>query len=115
MAKPIEERLNGHPELKARMLALLALAESGIESADEVEERTVQGVRSLGHQVIRDWAEQQERKKTKSARDAMGPGLELKGKKNSAGPRPSERSPSGNRSSDSPKVGYGARSVSRRG
>ena len=60
MPKTIEERLNTYPELKMQMLTLLALAESDIERADEVEERTVEGVRSLGRQVIQVWAEQQE-------------------------------------------------------
>ncbi len=91
MPKTIEERLNAHPELKAQMLTLLELAESGIERADEVEERTVESVRSLGRQVIQDWAEQQAQKKSKSARDAVGPELQQKGKKNSTGPRRSER------------------------
>ena len=45
------------------MLILLVLAENGIERADEVEERTVESIRSLGRQVIQDWAEQQEQKK----------------------------------------------------
>ena len=48
MPKTIEERLNTYPELKMQMLTLLELAESDIERADEVEERTVEGVRSLG-------------------------------------------------------------------
>ena len=42
------------------MLILLVLAENGIERSDEVEERTVESVRSLGRHVIQDWAEQQE-------------------------------------------------------
>ena len=56
MAKTLEERLTTHPELKAQLLTLLELAESDIERADEVEERTVESVRSLGRQVIQDWA-----------------------------------------------------------
>jgi len=91
MPKTIEERLDAHPKLKAQLLVLLALAESGIESADEVEERTVESVRSLGRQVIQDWAEQQEQKISKSVRDAVDQKLESKGKKNSTGPRRTER------------------------
>ena len=37
-------QLAARPELKAQLLTLLELAESGIERADEVEERTVEGV-----------------------------------------------------------------------
>lgn len=91
MAKTLEERLNAHPELKAQLLTLLELAESDIERADEVEERTVESVRSLGRQVIQDWAELQEQKITKSVRDAVDHELESKGKKNSTGPRRTER------------------------
>ena len=93
MPKTFEERLNGHPELKMQLLTLLELAESGIERADEVEERTVQGVRSLGHQVLQDWAEQQARKKSETAQATIEPELTLerKGKKNSTGPRRTAR------------------------
>ena len=100
MPKTLEERLNAHPELKAQLLALLELAESDITSADEVEERTVEPIRSLGCQVIQDWAKQQEQKisqcvreaigqelEQKSVREAVRQALEQKGKKNSNGPR----------------------------
>ncbi len=90
MPKTIEERLNVHPELKAKMLRLLELAESGIERADEVEERTVEDIRGLGRQVIQDWAEQQE-KRTSKAVDELSSELDRKGKKNSTGPRRTER------------------------
>jgi len=91
MAKTLEERLNAHPELKAHLLALLELAESDIQRADEVEERTVEPIRSLGRQVIQDWAEQQEQTLSKSVREAVGEELARKGKKNSTGPRRTER------------------------
>ncbi len=81
MAKTLEERLDAHPELRVQLLALLELAESDIKRADEVEERTVESVRSLGRQVIQDWAEQQEQTISKSVQDAVGSELELKGKK----------------------------------
>ena len=104
MPKTLEERLNAHPELKAQLLALLELAESDITSADEVEERTVEPIRSLGRQVIHDWAKQQEQKISQSVRETIGQelehksvqeavrqALEQKGKKNSTGPRHTER------------------------
>ncbi len=91
MPKTLEERLNAHPELKAQLLTLLELAESDIERADEVEERTVEPIRSLGRQVIQDWAEQQEKKISQSVRDAVGQEVSRKGKKNSTGPRRTER------------------------
>ena len=93
MPKTLEDRLNAHPELKKQILTLLELAESGIERADEVEERTVEPIRSLGRQVIQDWAEQQERKQSEAILDKqeVEPKLERKGKKNSIGPRRTER------------------------
>ncbi len=91
MPKTLEERLNAHPELKAQLLALLELAESDIVRADEVEERTLEPIRSLGRQVIQDWAEQQEQKISQSVREAVGQELSQKGKKNSTGPRRTER------------------------
>ena len=93
MSKTLEERLNAHPQLKTQMLTLLELAESGIERADEVEERTVEGVRSLGRQVIQAWAEQQERKQSAAAQATIGPESTLarKSKKNSTGPRRTAR------------------------
>jgi hypothetical protein len=59
MAKPtksLEERLQGHPELRERLLRLLELAESGIDSADEVEVLAVEGSQGLERQVMQDWA-----------------------------------------------------------
>ena len=93
MPETLEDRLNAHPELKKQILTLLELAESGIERADEVEERTVEPIRSLGRQVIQDWAEKQERKQSEAILDTIGieAKLERKGKKNSTGPRRTER------------------------
>jgi len=56
----VEERLAAHPELKEQVLALLELVESDIESADEAEERTIEGVRGLGKEVLQAWAQRQE-------------------------------------------------------
>ena len=93
MPKTLEERLNAHPELKEQILTLLELAESGIERADEVEERTVEPVRSIGRLVLQDWAEHQAQKQSDTVLDMVGaePKLERKGKKNSTGTRRTER------------------------
>ncbi len=56
----LEERLAAHPQLKEHVLVLLEIADSDIESADEVEERTIEGVRVLGKQVLEQWARHQE-------------------------------------------------------
>ena len=55
--KSLEERLAAHPELKQQLLTLLELAESNIDSADRVEELTVEGIKTFGQQVMQDWAE----------------------------------------------------------
>ncbi len=89
--KNLEERLKAHPELKEQILMLLELAESGIESADEVEQRTEGSVRGMGRQVLQDWAEQQAREKSDIAQDMVESKLVQKGKKNSTGTRRTER------------------------
>ncbi len=88
--KSLEERLDAHPELKEHLLGLLELAESGIESADRVEELTVGGIKGLGRQVMQDWAEHREAAKSQALREE-DTDVRAKGKKNSTGRRPSER------------------------
>ena len=86
MSKPtksLEKRLDAHPELKEHLLGLLELAESGIESADRVEELTVAGIKGLGRQVMQDWAEQQEEAKSQALREGET-GVRAKGKKNAS-------------------------------
>jgi hypothetical protein len=89
MAKPtksLEERLQAHPQLKEHLLGLLELAESGIDSADEVEALAVEGSKGLGRQVIQEWAEQQAQVKSQAVREADAD-VSSKGKKNSTGRR----------------------------
>ena len=85
----LEKRLAAHPKLKEHLLGLLDLAEGGIESADRVEELTVNGIKGLGRQVIQDWAEQQEEAKSRALREG-DTNVIANGKKNSSGQRPSE-------------------------
>jgi hypothetical protein len=57
--KTIDERLKGHPHLKSRIEAILDITEGkdqDRDTADEVEERTINEVRKLGQEVIEDWA-----------------------------------------------------------
>jgi len=93
MPKTFEERIETHPELKAQMEALLDIAESDIEKADDVEVLTVESIQVVGQQVIQQWAEQQAQKKSDAAKDLNGPKLTGKGKKNSPGQRHWEKSP----------------------
>ena len=53
------EQLRRHPELMERMEAIVGIAEAEGEklpTADEIEDRLVEEVRQLGHQVMEDWA-----------------------------------------------------------
>jgi len=84
MSKSLEERLEAHPELQHHLLELLELAESGIESADRVEEITVERIQGLGRQVIQDWATQQAKTKAQAAPETHE-GIIANGKKNSTG------------------------------
>jgi hypothetical protein len=88
--KSLEERLQAHPELKEQLLGLLELAESGIDSADEVEALAVEGSKGLGRQVMQEWAERRAQEKAQALREADA-GVSSKGKKNSTGRRRSGR------------------------
>ena len=69
--KSLTDRLNAHPELKARMEALLNIAEDIDESiilADDIEQLVVDGMRGLGHELMQDWAKS---RSTKAALTAM--------------------------------------------
>ena len=88
--KSLEERLQAHPQLEEHLLGLLELAESGIDSADEVEALAVEGSRGLGRQVMQEWAERQAQVKAQTLREAET-GVSAKGKKNSTGRRRSGR------------------------
>ena len=66
--KSLEERLAAHPELKEPLLTLLELAESNIDSADRVDELTVEGIKTFGQQVMQDWAQRKEEEKSQALR-----------------------------------------------
>lgn len=58
----LEERLNRHPELKAKIEALLSVvenAEGDLLKANKVEQRVVAEIRQLGQTELQGWAEQQ--------------------------------------------------------
>ena len=58
----LEERLNRHPKLKAKIQALLSVvenAEGELLKANEAEQRVVEEIRQLGQTALQGWAEQQ--------------------------------------------------------
>ena len=82
----LEERLHKHPALRARLEALLDMVEdeSGqFERADDAEEFLISQLRSLGQEVLQEWAtnEQQHVEQHWDNR----PGVARKQKKDSTG------------------------------
>ena len=55
-------RINQHPELKARVISILDLAENSegdIIKADDAEKRVIEEVRKLGSEILHSWASKQ--------------------------------------------------------
>jgi len=86
-------QLDRHPHLKARMQALLNIAEASVESgemtADEVEIQLREKVREMGQNTLQDWAESKERQATLKASENYS--LKCHGKKNFIGTQHSEK------------------------
>lgn len=58
----LEERLERHPELKARIEALLSVvenAEGDLVKANEAEQRVVEEIQQLGQTALQGWASRQ--------------------------------------------------------
>jgi hypothetical protein len=58
----LEERLNYHPELKARIETLLSVvenAEGDLVKANEAEQRVVEEIQQLGQTALQGWASRQ--------------------------------------------------------
>jgi hypothetical protein len=58
----LEERLNRHPELKARIEALLSVVENvegDLVKAGVAEERVVEEIQQLGQTALQGWASRQ--------------------------------------------------------
>ena len=58
--RSLEERLTAHPQLLARIEALLNVIENSagdIEQADLAEQRVIEEVRHIGQQALSSWAE----------------------------------------------------------
>jgi len=62
----LEQRLEDHPELRAKLEELLKIVENAdgqIELADEAEQRVVDELSGLGRAALRGWAMRQARTK----------------------------------------------------
>lgn len=83
----LEARLSAHPHLKARIEELLVLVEASsgeVQQADEAERRVIEGLRQLGHELLTDWAVEQERRRVEAVGTSAEP-LTAHGQKKSAG------------------------------
>lgn len=88
----MSERLERHPELKARMERLLDVIENesgDVRRADEAERRAIEELRLMGQQVMQDWGHRQAEKEA-CGLEAKG-GVVRQGKKNSTGTARSEK------------------------
>ena len=66
----LEERLAHHPELRAKIEAILDVVENKSgkwDRADDVEEQLIGELRKMGKDVFHGWAENQKEKKEKEA------------------------------------------------
>lgn len=80
----LAKRLDAHPILKARMLGLLNLVENvkGVALADEAERRVVESLRSMGNELLTDWAQA---RASQMAQEEQAAGIGKHAKKNSSG------------------------------
>jgi hypothetical protein len=84
----LEERLDAHPQLKARIDALVAIVEDvegEVKRADEAERRVIEELRRLGHEALQGWASRQGAEQAAAVRAQAG--VCGQGKKNSTGTR----------------------------
>lgn len=78
------EQLEAHPELKTRIIQLLAVVnnkEGDVDLADEAERRVTEELRGLGQQSLESWANRQAAKATRNVKQQK-PSLRQHTKKN---------------------------------
>jgi hypothetical protein len=88
----LEERLRKHPALRARLERLLDMVEdeSGqFERADDAEEFLISQLRSLGQEVLQEWATNEQQQAEQHWDNRLG--VARKQKKDSPGTPPSAR------------------------
>lgn len=82
----INQRLNAHPQLRERVISLLAVVEAegeGLRRADDAEERLVEELRRMGQEAMQAWATGQVNQTEQEVRRTGQ--VHREGKKNSAG------------------------------
>lgn len=84
----LETRLERYPELRAKVEAMLGLIEGAggdVEKAAVAEQRVIDAMRELGHDVLQQWAHRQEQQQAATCQAT--PGVNRKEKKRSTGIR----------------------------
>ncbi len=87
ISESIEERLQRHPELKAKIEALLSVvenAEGDVEKANAAEQRMIEEIQQLGQAALQSWANRQNQQQTEQFTQAH-PQAQRTRKKNSTG------------------------------
>lgn len=90
----LETRLDRYPGLRAKVEAMLGLIEGAggnVEKAAVAEQRVIDAMRELGHDVLQEWAHRQEHRQAAACQAT--PGVNRKEKKRSTGTRGSVKSP----------------------
>jgi hypothetical protein len=85
-SRSLEERLQEHPELRAKVERLLGVVENAagdVEKAAEAERRVTEELRQMGNEALHAWARRQAERKEQDV--AQQPGVQRKEKKTSLG------------------------------
>lgn len=86
-SESFEQRLNAHPELRAKFEVLLSVVENAqgaLILADAAEQRMIEELRQMGQVALQDWATRQEQQQSEAFRREH-PTANRSGKKNSIG------------------------------
>ena len=92
-SQSLDARLKAYPELRAKIETMLHLIENAggdVEKAAVAEQRVIDAMRELGHDLLHQWARRQHEKK--EAAFIATPGVNRKEKKRSTGTRGSAKS-----------------------
>jgi hypothetical protein len=92
--KEIAEMLNKYPDIKERLKEMMNIMEGPnrgeFSTVDAIEEQTVGVVRSLGRNLMQNWATQQSSKTSSQIRERI-PSAKKNTKKKSIGKQPLEK------------------------
>ncbi|MBZ0157092.1 MAG: hypothetical protein K8I29_12880 [Alphaproteobacteria bacterium] len=93
--RSIDERLRDNPILRARLEAIIAIAENedgAIERADDAEQRAIEELQKLGNELMHARASRQQERKSEEQQRQGDPSVRRHGKKKSTGTQALEKS-----------------------